>query len=214
MFFRSEGGSAHSRRRASVTGCRAVGAHQCASELCGEQGLPAGVVGGRCAHLLAAFRRSDGAAGLGVSGVLRTSFSRYHGCPSLDLLPASLVVARPGREYRGNRLCRAVLFAFPERTVRAALDALARGCVLRFSSYRYSYRESFSRVVLSFARPGDDLLVGVHRDRGEPGLVPDLLLPQVLFSGTTSPDKVGRFRHHPGCCGNLPLPGAGGPLPG
>ena len=33
-------------------------------------------------------------------------------------------------------------------------------------------------------------------------------------SGTTSTDKVGRVRHDPGCRGNLPLPAAGGPLPG
>ena len=45
-------------------------------------------------------------------------------------------------------------------------------------------------------------------------LVPGLFLPKVLLSGSTSPDKVGRVRHHPGCRGNLPLPGAGGPLPG
>ena len=45
-------------------------------------------------------------------------------------------------------------------------------------------------------------------------LVPDLFLPQVLHSGTTSPDKVGRFRHDPGRRWHLPLPAAGGPLLG
>src|SRR5215213_6836620 len=47
---------------------RAVGAHLCASERRPGQGLPACVVCGGSAHLLAAFRRSHGAAGLGVSG--------------------------------------------------------------------------------------------------------------------------------------------------
>src|SRR5215208_4654168 len=53
--FRAGGGSAHSRRRASVTGRRAVSAHICASERRPGQGLPACVVCGGSAHLLAAF---------------------------------------------------------------------------------------------------------------------------------------------------------------
>ena len=72
----------------------------------------------------------------------------------------------------------------------------------------------FPGVVFSFARPEDSLIFGVHRDRGEPGLVPDLFLPQRLLSGTTSPDEVGRFRHDPGRRRHLPLPAAGGPLLG
>ena len=162
------------------------------------------------AHLLAAFERSDGAVGLHVSGVLRAGHGRYHECRSLDLGPASLVVARRSRGDRGSSLCRAVLLAFPRRTVRAALDALARGCIPHFSSSRHS----LSSVVLSFARPGDDLVLGVPGHRGEPGLVADLFFPQSLLSGTTSTDQMGRLRHDAGHRGNLPLPVAGGPRPG
>src|SRR5829696_9662795 len=203
--FRAGGGSAYTRRREGITRRRVIGARLCASERHRGQDLSAGVVCGRCSHLLAAFRRSDGAVGLDVSGVLRAGHGRYHGCRSLDFLPASLVVARPGRGHRRQCLRRAVLPAFPQRTVHAALDALARGCVLRFSSYRYS----LSTVVLTFARPGDGLILDVPRDRGEPGLVPDLFLPQVLYSCATSPNKVGRLRHDPGCRWILPLPAAG-----
>src|SRR5215207_1633220 len=113
MFFRADGGSAHSRRRASDTGRRAVGAHLCASERCGGQGLPACVVGCGRAHLLAAFRRLDGGSGLAVSGNFRTGYSRYHGCRSLDLLPAGLVVARQWRADCGFGLFHIVLLALP-----------------------------------------------------------------------------------------------------
>jgi hypothetical protein len=78
-----------------------LSAHLCASERCGGQGLSACVVCGGSAHPLAAFRRPYGAAGLDVSGVLRAGHGRYHGCRSLDLLSASLVVARPGCGCRG-----------------------------------------------------------------------------------------------------------------
>src|SRR5215207_7128338 len=52
------------------------------------------------------------------------------------------------------------------------------------------------------------------RVRGEPALVPDLSLPEVLLRGATPADQVGGVRHDLGNCGNLPLPGTVGLLPG
>ena len=98
------------------------------------------------------WRRSDDRMALLVSAFLvsRAGYGRYHGCRSLDLLPAGLVVARPGRADRGGDLLRAVLLAVPRRTFRAALDALARHRVHRFSDLQ----RSTSGFVRSFVRAG------------------------------------------------------------
>src|SRR5215217_2403108 len=110
--FRAGGGSAYTRRREGITRRRVIGAHLCASERHRGQDLSAGVVCGRCSHLLAAFRRSHGAVGFDVSGVLRAGHGRYHGCRSLDLFPAWRLPVR-GVDIVGNVCVVLFFFLFP-----------------------------------------------------------------------------------------------------
>ena len=121
--------------------------------------------------------------------------SRPGGCPS-------------GAWYIVGNVC-AVLFFLLFPSGRFA-PRWTRWLAVAFSAFQVS-RILFPDVALSFAFPGDDLILGVPGHRGEPGLVPDLFFPQSLLSGTTSPDQVGRLRRDPGHRGNLPLPAAGGP---
>src|SRR5215208_434864 len=189
MFFRSEGGSAHSRRRASVTGRRAVGA-------------------------LIFWRRSDDRMALLVSAFL-VSF----GPVSVDTTDAeALISSQPawlwpvlGVNIVGTVFVVLFFFLFPSgrfapgwtRWLAVAFCAFQVTDLLIENLIPELYSRSPALEMISWL-----VFIGIVVS-----LVPDLLLPQVLFSGSTSPDKVGRVRHHPGCCRNLPLPGAGGPLP-
>ena len=158
------------------------------------------------------WRRSDDRMALlvsHVSGVLRAGYGRFHGCRSLGLLPASLVVARPGRGRSWVTVCAVLFFLlFPGGRFAAALDALARGCVLRFSMFPdILFPDLYSR---SPALEMISFLVFL-------GIVVSLVWSQIYryrrvsSPAATSADQVGRLRRGPGCRGKLPLPAAGGP---
>src|SRR4028118_2122338 len=100
--------TAYSPWRASVTGRRALGTLLRTSARRHRQGWRPCLVCCRCAHLLAALGRPDGATDLAVSGSVRYGYRRYHGCLHLNFLSAGLVVAREGMEIVGE-VC-AVLF--------------------------------------------------------------------------------------------------------
>src|SRR5215218_6478352 len=169
--------AAYSPRRARLTGGQPVGRLIRTVERHYRQDLPAGVVCGGCNHLLVALRRPDCAFDLAVSGELRDGHGRHYERRRLGLLPTRLVVARPGRADRRRGLRCAFLLALPWRTIRAALDTLARPCVHRF----YGLQGCLSWVLLWFARLGDGFGVGVYRVHSEPALVPDPSLPQGLI---------------------------------
>jgi hypothetical protein len=126
------------------------------------------------------WRRSDDRIALLVS-----AFLVAFGTVTVDTTDAdALVSSQPawwlpvqGVQIMGE-VCVVLFFLlFPQRTLRAALDSLARRRVHRF----HGLQRPLSGAVLWFARRGDGFTVGVHRVSGEPALVSRLSLPESLL---------------------------------
>ena len=174
--FRAGGRAAYPRRRASVTGRRPVVIPYALLNVVVDKVFQLCLVRDRRAHLLAALRRPDGAAGLAVSGNVLDGWGRLHGCRGLGLLSAGLVVARPERGIVGA-VCSVLFFLlFPGGRFVPRWTRWLAVAFIAFNVSRVLFPELYS------GSPAlETIIPGVLGDRGEPDLVPGLSLPEGLL---------------------------------